>query len=131
MKRGELSTWMELSLSGSGFIHSVIRQPPFSWRRAKPGCDPTLRHARLDMTMYYSHARKRQKRGCSGHGFGGDYVKTGATSGAGGNPVAMIVDRELVYNEELTAAKWALNSAVECHLHTLAIHPPAADSKDV
>jgi hypothetical protein len=27
-------------------------------------------------------------------------------------------DRELVYNDELTARKWALNSAVECHLHT-------------
>jgi hypothetical protein len=24
-----------------------------------------------------------------------------------------------VYNYELTAAQWALNSAVECHLHTL------------
>jgi hypothetical protein len=23
-----------------------------------------------------------------------------------------------MYNDELTAAKWALNSAVECHLHT-------------
>jgi hypothetical protein len=32
------------------------------------------------------------------------------------------VDRELVYNDELTAAKWALNSAVECHLHTLSRH---------
>ena len=26
---------------------------------------------------------------------------------------------------------WALNSAVECHLRTLAIHPPAVDSKQV
>jgi hypothetical protein len=25
---------------------------------------------------------------------------------------------ELVYNDELTALQWALNSAVECHLHT-------------
>jgi hypothetical protein len=31
------------------------------------------------------------------------------------------VDRELVYNDELTAAKWALNSAVECHLHTVEV----------
>jgi hypothetical protein len=26
---------------------------------------------------------------------------------------------ELGYNDELTATQWALNSAVECHLHTL------------
>ena len=31
------------------------------------------------------------------------------------------VDRELVYNDELTAVKWALNSAVECHLHTVEV----------
>jgi hypothetical protein len=31
------------------------------------------------------------------------------------------VDGELVYNDELTAAKWALNSAVECHLHTVEV----------
>ena len=30
-------------------------------------------------------------------------------------------DRELVYNVELTARKWALNSAVECHLHTVEV----------
>jgi hypothetical protein len=26
-----------------------------------------------------------------------------------------------VYNDELTASKWALNSAVECHLHTVEV----------
>jgi hypothetical protein len=26
-----------------------------------------------------------------------------------------------VYNNELTAATWALNSAVECHLHTVEV----------
>ena len=31
------------------------------------------------------------------------------------------LDRELVYNDELTARSWALNSAVECHLHTSCI----------
>ena len=41
------------------------------------------------------------------------------------------VVRELVYNDELTASKWALNSAVECHLHTLTIDPPAVDYKEV
>jgi hypothetical protein len=30
-------------------------------------------------------------------------------------------DRELVYNGELTAKRWALNSAVECHLHTVEV----------
>jgi hypothetical protein len=32
-----------------------------------------------------------------------------------------IVDGELVYNDELTARQWALNSAVECHLHTVEV----------
>ena len=31
------------------------------------------------------------------------------------------MDRELVYNDELTALQWALNSAVECHLHTVEV----------
>ncbi len=31
------------------------------------------------------------------------------------------MDRELVYNDELTAPKWALNSAVECHPHTVEV----------
>jgi hypothetical protein len=31
------------------------------------------------------------------------------------------VDTELVYNDGLTAPKWALNSAVECHLHTVEV----------
>jgi hypothetical protein len=26
-----------------------------------------------------------------------------------------------VYNDELTAAQWALNSAVECHPHTVEV----------
>jgi hypothetical protein len=26
-----------------------------------------------------------------------------------------------MYNDELTAVKWALNSAVECHLHTVEV----------
>ena len=30
-------------------------------------------------------------------------------------------DREVMYNDELTACTWALNSAVECHLHTLSV----------
>ena len=30
-------------------------------------------------------------------------------------------DRELVYNDELTAKQWALNSAVECHPHTVEV----------
>jgi hypothetical protein len=32
-----------------------------------------------------------------------------------------VVHREPVYNDELTAAQWALNSAVECHLHTVEV----------
>lgn len=33
----------------------------------------------------------------------------------------MTVDGELVYNDEVTANLWALNSAVECHLHTVEV----------
>ena len=29
--------------------------------------------------------------------------------------------QELMYNDELTASKWALNSAVECHPHTVEV----------
>jgi hypothetical protein len=32
-----------------------------------------------------------------------------------------IVDGERVYNDELTASSWALNSAVECHPHTVEV----------
>src|SRR5580658_8402783 len=32
-----------------------------------------------------------------------------------------MMDRELMYNDELTAPRWALNSAVECHLHTVEV----------
>ena len=31
------------------------------------------------------------------------------------------MDRELVYNDDFTANQWALNSAVECHLHTVEV----------
>jgi hypothetical protein len=33
----------------------------------------------------------------------------------------MTADGELVYNDEVTANQWALNSAVECHLHTVEV----------
>jgi len=41
------------------------------------------------------------------------------------------VDRKLVNNDELTASKWVLKSAVECYLHTLTVDPPAVDYKEV
>src|SRR5271166_2399254 len=31
------------------------------------------------------------------------------------------MDRELGYNDKVTAISWALNSAVECHLHTVEV----------
>src|SRR5271166_2855700 len=31
------------------------------------------------------------------------------------------MDRELGYNDKVTAIQWALNSAVECHLHTVEV----------
>jgi hypothetical protein len=34
---------------------------------------------------------------------------------------SQIAAMEPVYNDELTAAKWALNSAVECHPHTVEV----------
>ena len=33
----------------------------------------------------------------------------------------MTVDRKPVYNDGVTANSWALNSAVECHLHTVEV----------
>jgi hypothetical protein len=47
--------------------------------------------------------------------------RTGAFSGALAQFSSKIVDGDLVYNDELTASKWALNSAVECHLHTVEV----------
>jgi hypothetical protein len=52
---------------------------------------------------------------------GGSRRRTGAATGAGAYSVMISGREELVYNEELTAAKWALNSAVECHLHTVEV----------
>ena len=49
----------------------------------------------------------------------GDLV-LGIRAGGGEHPVGE-VGWELVYNDELTARKWALNSAVECHLHTVEV----------
>jgi hypothetical protein len=58
----------------------------------------TLRHTRLEMTMYYSHACKRQKRAAQG------MVLEAIFNGAGGNAAVMSVDREVVYNEVLGAS---------------------------
>ena len=33
----------------------------------------------------------------------------------------MTLNKELVYTDGLTARKWALNSAVECHPHTVEV----------
>jgi len=38
---------------------------------------------------------------------------------------------EVVCYDGFTSEKWALNSAVECHLHTIASCPLAIDSNDV
>jgi hypothetical protein len=81
----------------------------------------TLRHARLDMTMYYAHSRKkrswRPKVECWKRFLG----VNGGYNGGWRQNSSKIVDWELVYNDELTATKWALNSAVECHLHTVEV----------
>ena len=48
-------------------------------------------------------------------------IRVGSESGVGNDLSRNDADRELVYNDELTAKKWALNSAVECHLHTVEV----------
>jgi hypothetical protein len=48
-------------------------------------------------------------------------ASTGARMGAAGNSMTTTTGWELGYNDELTATQWALNSAVECHLHTVEV----------
>ena len=59
------------------------------------------------MTMYYSHARKQQKRAAQGMVLEAILAR-GAPTGAGGNEAVMIVDRELVYNDRLAAQRGRL-----------------------
>ena len=60
--------------------------------------------------------------GGSGQGArSGTRRRAGAATGGGQHSVATAWIEELVYNDELTAVMWALNSAVECHPHTSSI----------
>jgi hypothetical protein len=63
----------------------------------------TLRHTRLDMTMYDWHARKQQKGAAQGMVLETILARRGPPTGAGGNEAVIIVGRELVYNDKLTA----------------------------
>jgi len=84
-------------------------------------------------TVYYSHSfEESQARS------GGKLCATNCTRiEAGANARTAIASRELMRSGELAcydgvaANLWALNSALECHLHTVAIHPPAIGSKEV
>ena len=81
-----------------------------------------MRHAKMDMTLYYSHssARRsvRRKKKCSTIS---SQKECGCRSGYRKRLSETEADQELVYNDELTARTWALNSAVECHLHTVEV----------
>jgi len=78
-----------------------------------------LRHARMDMTLYYSHSSKKAKRAAvENYAQRIDRSRCGYRCGYRKRSSETEVDGELVYDDELTARKWALNSAVECHLPT-------------
>src|SRR5713226_8483770 len=72
----------------------------------------TLRHTRLDLTMYYAHSRRKQKLDS------GPRLRTGAATGAGSVSVATKRMGNLCIMMNLPHSG-ALNSAVECHPHTL------------
>src|SRR5712691_10025210 len=82
------------------------------------------RHARMNVTLYSSHFLREAKHAAQERVLQ-RLLPAGRNAGAnaGGRDAASEheVDRELVYNDELTASKWALNSAVECHLHTVEV----------
>ena len=61
----------------------------------------------------------------------GSRRNAGTSAGTASDSVRTQMGRELACYDGFAANLWALNSAVECHLHTLAIDPPAIDSKDV
>jgi hypothetical protein len=82
-----------------------------------------MRHAKMDMTLYYSHSRRKAKRAAQDKGATNTLFlrKCGCQCGSQRRFSEREVVRELVYNDELTALQWALNSAVECHLHTVEV----------
>ena len=81
-----------------------------------------MRHAKMDMTLYHSHSSRkrsvRRRKKCSSISspkkceYRCRYRRRFSENR---------VVQELVYNDELTALQWALNSAVECHLHTVEV----------
>jgi hypothetical protein len=78
-----------------------------------------MRHAKMDMTLYYSHSRRKAKRAAQEKVFQHlipEEMRVPVREQRRFSEREVV--RELVYNDELTALQWALNSAVECHLHT-------------
>jgi len=61
----------------------------------------TLRHTRLDLTMYYAHSRRKQKLDS------GPPVANGGCNGSRKSFSSNEADGELVYNDELTAFRGA------------------------
>ena len=51
----------------------------------------------------------------------GSPKNAGTNAGAGNDSVRTQVGQELACYDEFTAIQWALNSAVECHLHTVEV----------
>jgi hypothetical protein len=86
-----------------------------------------MRHSKMDMSLYYSRthgvrrSEPRKKKWSSASLFPRQQRKCGCQCGCQRRFGEREVDRKLVYNDELTANQWALNSAVECHLHTVGI----------
>ena len=74
-----------------------------------------LRWTDFNMLAHYAHGFKSDKLEAQGA------VLEAGQIGSWERVSEGFVVRELVYNDELTALKWALNSAVECHLHTVEV----------
>ena len=85
-----------------------------------------MRHSKMDMTLYYSHSRRSAKRAAQEKVlhvslFPRQQRKCGCQCGCQRQCRDRTVGRELVCYHGFTANQWALNSAVECHLHTVEV----------
>ena len=80
-----------------------------------------MRHAKLDMTLYYSHSRRKQKLAAQREGAATIATSTGARTGAAVDSMTMTTDLKVACYDDFAAKQWALNSAVECHPHTVEV----------
>jgi hypothetical protein len=93
----------EIKRFGFHTIPSLVGVVP-DGRGRKPCSHPSHVAAHPTRHDHVIRARPQAAEACrSRHGAGGDFGRTGAKTGAGGNAAMMTVDREVVYNDHLTA----------------------------